>query len=155
MASRQGMVLEGILSDTAPLHGLCAALLAACPQVHALRDPTRGGVAAVATELATRAALGVILNESALPMRDPVRGACELLGLDPLLVANEGKVMVCVPEEHAELALRTMRAHPLGRDAAQIGRMVADQPGVVSVHNRLGGERVLELPFHEPLPRIC
>jgi hydrogenase expression/formation protein HypE len=155
MASRQGMQLDGVVSDTAPLHGLCAALLGACPEVRALRDPTRGGVAAVAAELASRAALGVVLDEGALPIRDPVRGACELLGLDPLLVANEGKVVVCVPEEFAELALRTLRAHPLGHEAAQIGRLVADHPGVVSVHNRFGGERVLELPFHEPLPRIC
>jgi hydrogenase expression/formation protein HypE len=155
MATRDGMTIDGLRSDTAPLSGLCSALLAVCPAVHAMRDSTRGGVAAVVTEIARRRKLGIELDERALPMHDPVRGACELLGLDPLLVANEGKLVAFVPEAYAEDALDALRAHPLGAEAARIGRVTAAHPGVVTVGNELGGDRVLDLPLHEPLPRIC
>jgi hydrogenase expression/formation protein HypE len=156
LSRREGLALGGELaSDTAPLHGLVAALLEACPAVHAMRDPTRGGVAATLVEIASRRRLGVEVDERALPVRDAVRGACELLGLDPLHVANEGKLVAFVPAEHADLALETLRAHPLGRDAARIGEVTAAHPGFVTVRTPIGGRRILDLPFAEALPRIC
>jgi hydrogenase expression/formation protein HypE len=156
LAQREGLSLGGALaSDTAPLHGLAAALLAVCPETHAMRDPTRGGLAAVLVEIAARNRLGITLDEAAVPVRDSVRGACELYGLDPLLLANEGKLVAFVPEARADDALRALRAHPLGRDAARIGRVTADSPGLVVIDTPLGGHRVLDLPYAEPLPRIC
>jgi hydrogenase expression/formation protein HypE len=156
LSARERLGLEGDLaSDTAPLHELCAAALAAFPGVHAMRDPTRGGVAATLVEIATRRKLGIDVDERAVPVKDVVRGACELLGLDPLLVANEGKLVVFVPEEGADRVLGAMRAHPLGRQAARIGRVVADHPGFVRAVTPIGGERILDLPFGESLPRIC
>jgi hydrogenase expression/formation protein HypE len=156
LSARERLGLEGDLaSDTAPLHELCAAVLAAFPGVHAMRDPTRGGVAATLVEIATRRKLGIDVDERAVPVKDVVRGACELLGLDPLLVANEGKLVVFVPEEGADRVLGAMRAHPLGRQSARIGRVVADHPGFVRLVTPIGGERILDLPFGESLPRIC
>jgi hydrogenase expression/formation protein HypE len=155
MAHRAGLELGDVTSDTAPLHGLSAALLRACPQIHAMRDPTRGGVAATLVEIATRRRLGVEVDEAAVPVRDAVRGACELLGLDPLLVANEGKLVVFVPDACADDALAAMRAHPLGRHAARIGTITDAHPGVVELITPVRGRRLLDLPFAEPLPRIC
>ena len=156
MAARQDLGLEGALaSDSAPLHGLVAALLAACPSVHALRDPTRGGLAATLHEIATRARAGIVLEEKALPVRDDVRGACEILGLDPVHVANEGKLVAFVPEADADAALCALRAHPLGRDAARIGAVTAEHEGRVVVRTTIGGRRVLERSWGELLPRIC
>jgi hydrogenase expression/formation protein HypE len=156
LSARERLGLEGDLaSDTAPLHELCAAILEAFPDVHAMRDPTRGGVAATLVEIATRRKLGVEVDERAVPVKDVVRGACELLGLDPLLVANEGKLVVFVPEEGAERVLAAMQAHPLGRQSARIGRVVAGHPGFVRLITPVGGERILDLPFGEALPRIC
>jgi thiamine monophosphate kinase len=134
---------------------LVEALLTACPGTHALRDPTRGGVAAVLVEIAGRRKLGIVIDESAIPIRDEVRGACELLGLDPLLVANEGKLLAFVPGPEASRALEVLRAHPLGSGAAVIGEVTAEHAGQVLMRTPVGGERWLELPFHEPLPRIC
>ncbi len=156
LATREGLALEGdVRSDTAALHGLSAALLEACPEVHAMRDPTRGGLAATLVEIASRRRLGVEIDEAAIPIDPVVRGACELVGLDPLLVANEGKLVAFVPEERAERALDAMRAHPLGRRAARIGRVSASEAGRVAVRTPIGGRRVLDLPLSEPLPRIC
>ncbi len=156
MAARQDLGLEGALaSDSAPLHALVAALLAACPSVHALRDPTRGGLAATLHEIATRARAGIVLEEKALPVRDDVRGACEILGLDPVHVANEGKLVAFVPEADADAALCALRAHPLGRDAARIGAVTAEHEGRVVVRTTIGGRRVLERSWGELLPRIC
>ena len=156
MARRAGLELDAdVTSDTAPLHELSAALLRACPELHALRDPTRGGVAATLVELATRRKLGIEVDEAAIPVRDAVRGACELLGLDPLLVANEGKLVVFVPEACADAALAALRAHPLGRHAARIGTVTDAHPGVVELVTPVRGRRLLDLPFAEPLPRIC
>ncbi len=156
MAHREGLELEGdVASDSAPLHGLVRALLDACPRVHAMRDPTRGGLAATLVEIASRRRLGMEVNEAAIPVRDAVRGACELLGLDPLLVANEGKMVAFVPEPDADAALEALRAHPLGRDAARIGRVLDAHPGSVVVRTHVGGNRILDLPLAEPLPRIC
>jgi len=156
MAQRRGLELGGSLrSDTQPLDGLVATLLDACPAVHALRDPTRGGLAAILAEIAARCRLGVEVMESAVPVNDDVRGACELLGLDPWFVANEGKLVAFVPADHAEAALAALRSHPYGRDAARIGTIGSARPGTVVVRTLVGGARILDLPFHEPLPRIC
>lgn len=156
LARREGLELEGeVQSDTAPLGSLVRAMLDACPEVHAMRDPTRGGVAASLVEFATRLDLGMEIDAEAIPVRETVRGACELFGLDPLLVANEGKLLVFVPAEASEAALQAMRAHPQGREAARIGRVCADHRGLVVMRTAVGGRRILDLPFAEQLPRIC
>jgi len=156
LALREGLELEGeVQSDTAPLGSLVRAILDACPEVHAMRDPTRGGVAASLVEIATRQNVGIEIDAEAIPVRDAVRGACELFGLDPLLVANEGKLLVFVPGEESEAVLAAMRAHPLGRDAVRIGRVCAEHRGLVVVRTAVGGRRILDLPFAEQLPRIC
>jgi hydrogenase expression/formation protein HypE len=156
MLQRAGLDLGGdVASDTAALHELVEAILTVCPEVHAMRDPTRGGLAATVVEIATRRRLGIELDETAIPIRDPVRGACELLGLDPLLVANEGKLVAFVPGDAADRALAAMRAHPLGRHAARIGAVTDAHPGVVELVTPVRGRRLLDLPFAEPLPRIC
>lgn len=156
LATRQGLELEGdVRSDSAPLHELAHTLLEACPQVHAMRDPTRGGLAATLVEIASRVGVGVEIDEAALPVSAPVRGACELLGLDPLLIANEGKLVAFVPEAHAGRALATLRAHPQGEAAALVGEVTAAHPGQVWIRTAIGGKRMLDLPFAEPLPRIC
>jgi hydrogenase expression/formation protein HypE len=156
LSTREGLAFDGaIASDTAPLHGLIATVLDAFPGVHAMRDPTRGGLASTLVEIATRRKLGIEVDETAVPVHDGVRGACEILGLDPLLVANEGKVVAFVPEAGADRALAAMRAHVLGREAARIGWVTADHPGRVVLRTPVGGRRVLDLPFAEPLPRIC
>jgi hydrogenase expression/formation protein HypE len=162
LAQREGLALGGDLrSDTAALHGLAADLLAACPDAHAMRDPTRGGLAATLVEIATRNKLGIEVDERAVPVRDAVRGACELYGLDPLLLANEGKLVAFVPAAGAARALEAMRRHPLGRDAVEIGYVTDEAPGVtggtglVWLRTPLGTRRILDLPYAEPLPRIC
>jgi hydrogenase expression/formation protein HypE len=156
LSRRNGLELDGDLrSDTAPLHELIAALLASGAEVHALRDPTRGGVAATLVEIATRRRLGVELDERRVPVREAVRGACELFGLDPLLVANEGKLVAFVAARDESRALAALRSHPLGADAVAIGTVVAAHAGTVVARTPIGGERVLDLPFGEPLPRIC
>lgn len=156
MAQREGLKLEGeVQSDTAPLSTLVRSILETCPEVHAMRDPTRGGVAASLVEIASRKKLGIEIDADAIPVRDTVRGACELLGLDPLLVANEGKLLAFVPPGEADLVLSAMRSHPLGKDAARIGRVTAEHAGLVVVQTPVGGRRILDLPFAEQLPRIC
>jgi hydrogenase expression/formation protein HypE len=156
MAHRAGLALDGdVISDTAPLDALASSVLAATPDVHAMRDPTRGGVAATLVEIATRRKLGIEVDETALPIRESVRGACELLGLDPLLVANEGKLIIFVAEAGAERALAALRAHPLGRHAARIGTVTSEHATRVELITPVRGRRLLDLPFAEPLPRIC
>ena len=123
--------------------------------IHCLRDPTRGGAATTLNEIAKRANVGMFLRESSIPVRESVRGACEVLGLDPLYVANEGKLLAIVRPEMADAVLRSMREHPLGRDAAIIGQVVADHPGMVLMKTGIGGTRVLDVMFGEQLPRIC
>lgn len=153
---REGLGLEGrIESDSAPLHELVAAMLDASGRVHAMRDATRGGVAAVVNEIAERSGVGVELDEAAVPVRDAVRGACELLGFDPLVVANEGKLVAFVAESDADAVLSAMRAHPLGAGAARIGSVTAEHPATVVVRTAIGGARVLTTPHGELLPRIC
>ena len=156
MSVREGIEFETVLeSDCAPLTGLVQAMLAACPGIRALRDPTRGGLSSALNELAAASRVGVALSEEALPIRAEVRGACEMLGLDPLYVANEGKLMGVVPPEDADRLLAVMRAHPLGRNAAIVGAVVAEHPGMVTMRSRVGGERVVTLLAGEQLPRIC
>ena len=156
IACREGLLLEGALeSDSAALADLIQTLLAACPEVHAMRDPTRGGVAATLVEMAGRRQVGIRVDEAAVPVNDAVRGACELLGLDPLLVANEGKVVVFVPRARRDDAIEALRGHPLGRNAVCIGEVVAEHPGLVVLTTPLGSKRILDLPYAEPLPRIC
>ncbi|MFP3939858.1 MAG: hydrogenase expression/formation protein HypE [Thermoanaerobaculia bacterium] len=154
---REGLELEtAVESDSAALHELVAGLLGALGQdVHVLRDPTRGGVASATNEIAARAGVGIRLDERALPLREDVRGACEILGFDPLYVANEGKVLAIVAPERADEALEVLRAHPLGRRAAVIGEATAEPPGRVLLRSRIGGERVVDMLSGEQLPRIC
>jgi hydrogenase expression/formation protein HypE len=156
LSEREGLTFDGELaSDTAPLNGLVEAMLCASPRIHAMRDPTRGGVAATLVEIATRQRVGMEIDETLVPVRDTVRGACELLGLDPLLVANEGKLVAFVPEEESEAVLAAMRAHPLGREAVRIGSVSHSHAGTVVMRTAIGGQRVLDLPVGEALPRIC
>jgi hydrogenase expression/formation protein HypE len=142
-------------SDSAPLNGLIESLLAACPEVRFLRDPTRGGLASVVNEVAETTGLGVELEELTIPMHSEVKGMCEILGLDPLYLANEGKVVCVVAQESAALALATMARHDLGRAAATIGRIVDSPPARVVMHTVFGGKRIVDMLVGEQLPRIC
>jgi len=144
-----------IESDSASLHTLVATMVEACPQIHCLRDPTRGGVAATLNELARQSGVGMEIQEQRLPLREEVAGACELLGLDPLYVANEGKLIAIVPEEAAAALLEVMRDHPLGQDAAIIGRVVEDKRCFVRMRTVAGGTRMVDWLNGEQLPRIC
>ena len=147
----------GVHSDSAALHGLVAALLAAVPEgaVHTLRDPTRGGLAATLNEIARQAGVGMRLQEAAIPVRPAVAAACELLGLDPLSMANEGRLVAAVAPDHADAALAALRAHPRGCEAARIGTVVDDPHRFVVMATAFGGQRVVDWPTGEPLPRIC
>ncbi|MCW0213086.1 MAG: hydrogenase expression/formation protein HypE [Pseudonocardia sp.] len=156
LSCREGLSFgTTVESDCAALHGLVAAMLATGADVHVLRDPTRGGVAASLNEIARAAGVGVELVERALPVPDGVADACSLLGLDPLYVANEGKLVAFVPAPEAERVLAAMRAHELGKEAVAIGRCVDAHPGMVVARTGLGGTRVVDLPLGEQLPRIC
>ncbi|MCL2466197.1 MAG: hydrogenase expression/formation protein HypE [Micrococcales bacterium] len=156
MSLREGIEFGTTLaSDTAPLHGLVAALLAAVPEVHVLRDPTRGGVAGTLCEIAEVADVGVELEEPAVPVPEAVAAACGFLGLDPLHVANEGKLVTIVPAAHADAALAALQSHPLGTHAAIIGTVVPDHPGLLVARSSLGAGRVVSRPLGEQLPRIC
>ena len=156
MSAREGIEFETPLtSDTAALNGLTRAMLDACPFIRCMRDPTRGGVSSALNELAEASGVGVRIDEAAVPLRREVRGACEMLGLDPLYVANEGKLIAAVPPEDADRLLETMRTHPLGRDAAVIGEVTDDHPGMVILRSLIGGERVVTMLAGEQLPRIC
>ncbi len=147
---------SSITSDTAALNELTAALYKTRGEaVHAMRDPTRGGLAAVLNEFAGASAVSIQLEETAIPVRPEVRTACELLGLDPLYIANEGKMVVIVAEPASMEALDILRQHPLGREAEYIGRVCSGNPGLVSMHTELGGWRIIDQPMGELLPRIC
>jgi hydrogenase expression/formation protein HypE len=157
MSVREGLEFETALkSDSAALHGLVARILdTGGDQVHVLRDPTRGGVASALNEIAAQAQVGLRLEETRIPIYEEVRGACEILGLDPLYVANEGKCLVIVAREAADAVLAAMREHPLGREAALIGEVVEDHPGRVWMRSRIGGQRIVDVLSGEQLPRIC
>ena len=156
MSQREGLSFSTpLVSDCAPLNGLVVALLEASPGVHCLRDPTRGGLATALNELARRSEVGVEIEETQIPVRNAVRGLCELLGLDPLYVANEGKLVAVVAAEDAEKALTALRTHEYGTEAAIIGRVTADHPGRLVMRTALGARRVVDMLVGEQLPRIC
>jgi hydrogenase expression/formation protein HypE len=156
MSVRQGLEFESpIESDTAALNGLVADLLVAAPGVHVLRDPTRGGLASSLNEIARASKVGIQLDERALPVEPAVASACEMLGMDPMYVANEGKLVAFVPAAEAEAALAALHAHPLGGRAARIGQVVATHPGAVTARTGLGATRIVDMQIGEQLPRIC
>lgn len=156
MSVREGLEFETeVASDTAPLHDVVAAIVAAGIDIHVLRDPTRGGVTSALTEIAQTAKVGMLLNESSVPISEEVKGACEILGLDPLYVANEGKLLAIVASEDADRVLQILRSHPLGREAAIIGEVVNEHSGLVMMKTRVGGTRVVDMLSGEQLPRIC
>jgi len=156
MSCREGLEFgTTVRSDSAPLHGLVADMIATGADIHVLRDPTRGGVAASLNEIAKAAKVGVAVVERDLPIPQTVRDACGLLGLDPLYVANEGKLLAFVSSDDADRVLAAMHAHEYGRDARVIGRCIDEHPGMVVARTGLGGTRVVDLPLGEQLPRIC
>jgi hydrogenase expression/formation protein HypE len=156
MSVREGLEFETeIASDTAPLNGLVDSLVDVCEDIHVLRDPTRGGVTSALSEIAQSAHVGMLLNEARIPISEEVKGACEILGLDPLYVANEGKLLVILPAVHCDRVLSAMRAHPLGSAATVIGEVTSDHPGYVLMKTRVGGTRVVDMLSGEQLPRIC
>ncbi|MFG5384407.1 hydrogenase expression/formation protein HypE [Yoonia sp. R2-816] len=156
LSKRENLEFETeILSDSAALHGLVADMVAAVPGIVMLRDPTRGGLAATLNEIATTAGVGMILDEAQIPVAPDVAAACELLGLDPLNTANEGKLIAICPAGDAEALLATMRAHPLGRDASIIGEVIEDSAHLVQMRTAFGGTRIVDWLAGEQLPRIC
>jgi hydrogenase expression/formation protein HypE len=156
MSVREGLDFEvEIDSDTQPLNELVAAIVAACPQVRVLRDPTRGGLASALNEIAATSGVGIELREEAIPIPGPVRAACEVLGLDPLHVANEGKLVAIVPAEAADVVLSAMRVVPSGAEAVAIGRVVSDHAGMVTMRTIVGSQRIVDMLVGEQLPRIC
>ncbi|HCR13412.1 MAG TPA: hydrogenase expression/formation protein HypE [Solidesulfovibrio sp.] len=156
LSTRQGLSFESpVVSDSAALGGLVARLLAAVPDVHVLRDPTRGGLATTINEIAGQSGVGIELIEEAIPVDPAVAGGCAVLGLDPLYLANEGKCICIVPEASGDAALAALRADPLGAGAAVVGTVVADHPGKVALVTPLGGKRLLGMLEGEQLPRIC
>jgi hydrogenase expression/formation protein HypE len=156
MSVREGLEFEvEIASDTQGLGRLVEAILAVEPDVHVLRDPTRGGLSSALNEIASVSRVGMVLDEPAIPIPGPVRAACEFLGLDPLHVANEGKLVAIVPAESADAVLAAMRARPEGAAAARIGTVVAEHPGMVTMRTIVGSERIVDMLVGEQLPRIC
>jgi hydrogenase expression/formation protein HypE len=157
MSVREGLEFETTLeSDSAALNGLVATILdAGGEHVHVLRDPTRGGLSSTLNEIAGQANVGIRLEEAKIPIHEEVQGACEILGLDPLYVANEGKCLAIVAAEAADAVWSAMRAHPLGQEAAMIGEVVTDLPGKVFLRSRIGGMRIVDMMSGEQLPRIC
>jgi hydrogenase expression/formation protein HypE len=142
-------------SDCAPLGGLVAAMLAACTEIHCLRDATRGGAATVLNEFAQSSGVAIRIHEDAIPVREEVKGVCEILGLDPLYLANEGKLICIAPQAHAARLLAAMHADPAGRHAAIIGEVTEEPAGVVVLHTGFGGQRIVDMLVGEQLPRIC
>lgn len=156
MVARGNLELEvDIQSDTAPLWDMVDKVLRACPKVCCMRDPTRGGVATVLNEIAQASQVCIRIFDEAIPVRPEVRGACEILGIDPLYVANEGKMVFVVPPEEADTVLETLKRHPLGKDAAIIGQVEKEPEGIVLLETGIGGARVLDMLTGDPLPRIC
>lgn len=156
MSVREGLEFEtGIESDTAPLHELVETIFSASKDVHVLRDPTRGGLTSTLTEIAETAHVGIHLDEAKIPITEEVKGACEILGLDPLYVASEGRLIAIVPAAASEQILGAMRAHPMGQESAVVGEVVADHPRLVTMRTRVGGSRVVDMLSGEQLPRIC
>ena len=156
LSKREGIEFEiEIESDTAPLNYLVHDILSVSQNIHWMRDPTRGGISSALNELAQSANIGVEIWESEIPIPEPVKAACEMLGLDPLYVANEGKLIAVVSSEDAEKILETMRKNPLGKEAKIIGEITEEHPGVVLLKTLIGGLRVVDMLAGEQLPRIC
>ena len=156
MSVREGLEFETrIVSDTAPLHELVETMLAASLKIHCLRDATRGGLAAALNELAKSSQVGIVFEEQLVPIQPAVQAACEMLGMDPFYVANEGKLVALVSNQAAEEIVAAMQSHPLGQRATIIGRVVSEHPGMVVSKTRIGASRVVDLPAGELLPRIC
>ncbi|HUH61532.1 MAG TPA: hydrogenase expression/formation protein HypE, partial [Terracidiphilus sp.] len=157
MSVREGLEFESpIVSDCAALSGMIAEVLAAAgTALHAMRDPTRGGLASTLNEIAQASGVGIAIDETKIPVRSEVQSACELLGLDPVYVANEGKAVFFIAPETAERVLAVLRAHPLGRDAAQIGQVTAEHKGMLIARTVMGANRVIPMQIGEQLPRIC
>jgi len=156
LIARNDLALSAeVRSDCQPLHGLIGAMRGACPEIHCLRDATRGGVATVLNEFAVSSGVCIRVREAAIPLRPEVRGACEILGLDPLYLANEGKLVAIVPPQSADAVLAAMRAHPAGREAAIIGEVCRQPAQRVILSSAVGGDRVVDLLVGEQLPRIC
>jgi hydrogenase expression/formation protein HypE len=156
LSMREGLAFEApIQSDSAPLNGLVADMMAVSDQIHAMRDPTRGGLATTLNEIALQSDVGIELIEEQIPLREGVTGACELLGLDPLYLANEGKLIAFVAPEDADKVLDCIKAHPYGKEAAIIGRVVAENRGRVFMKTGIGGTRIIDMLAGEQLPRIC
>ena len=156
LTQREGLRFESdVTSDTAPLNGLVAAILKVCSDVHVLRDPTRGGVGTALNEIALQSGVGVVLEEERLPVSPAVAGICELLGFDPIYLANEGKLLCFVPGERADDVLTAMRKNEFGREACVIGRVVSEHPGRVVMETSIGGQRIVDMLAGEQLPRIC
>ena len=156
LTQREGLRFESdVVSDTAPLGAMVQAILAAAPGVRVLRDPTRGGVGTVLNEIALQSTVGMVIEEALLPVRPAVSGICDLLGFDPLYLANEGKLLCCVPPDQADAALAAMRRDPYGREAVIIGQVTAEHPGRAVMRTRIGGQRIVDMLSGEQLPRIC
>ncbi len=156
LSQREGLEFASSLeSDCAPLQGLVARMLKASPEIHCLRDPTRGGLATTLNEMAAQSQAAFLIEEEKIPVRDEVRGVCELLGLDPLYLANEGKLVAVVPPHAADKVLEAMRGHPYGEASVVIGQVLSDHPGRVIMKTTLGAHRLLEMAVGELLPRIC
>jgi len=156
LARREGLSFEtSVRSDTAPLNRMVRAMLAAAPGVHVLRDPTRGGLGTALNEIAEQSRVGVVIREDRIPVKPEVAGLCELLGLDPLYLANEGKLIAFMAPPDADAVLQAMRSDPCGRGAVEIGEAVAEHPGKVSMRTRIGGTRIVDMLTGEQLPRIC
>lgn len=156
MAERQGLSFtKKISSDCAPLNGLVKAMLEVSHNIHVLRDPTRGGVATTLNEIADQSKVGIVLQEESIPVREQVLAACEIMGFDPLYVANEGKLLAIVPAEIADGVLAAMKKHKYGEDSRIIGEVVADNPGKVVLSTGIGGKRIIDMLVGEQLPRIC
>jgi hydrogenase expression/formation protein HypE len=156
LSVREGLEFEGTMqSDTANLYPLVESLMNNCTELHCMRDPTRGGLASTLNEISASAGVGMVIEEKAIPVRPEVQGACEILGLDPLYVANEGKLVAFVAAAEAEKALAALQSHPLGKAAAIIGHVTQENPGLVVMRTAVGGERIVEMMSGEQLPRIC
>lgn len=156
MSQREGLPFSFPLeSDCAPLNGLVAAMLAADPRIHCLRDPTRGGLATTLNEIAGQSGVGIQIEERLIPVPESVQAACDLLGMDPLYVANEGKLVAVIPPESHEAVIQAMHAHPYGNAACVIGSVTSEHPGRVVLKTRFGGRRILDMPSGAQLPRIC
>ncbi|OWL93645.1 hydrogenase expression/formation protein HypE, partial [Mycolicibacterium peregrinum] len=156
MLARGDLAIDAdIQSDTAPVHGLVEALLQAAPSTRWMRDATRGGVGTVCNELVKDMPFAVIIDEARLPVQPQVLGACDMLGIDPLYVANEGKFLAVVSADEADAAVSSLQAHPQGADAAVVGEIVPEPPGIVALRTAFGGSRIVDMLVGDPLPRIC